>query len=207
MDLPVIVLGLGNPGTRYRATRHNIGFRVLDRLALRHGASFDARRDLKAWATEVAGPAGRLVLAKPRTYMNRSGRAAVALCAHFDVDPSEILLVYDDADLALGRIRLRLQGGAGGHNGVRSAIDALRTDRIPRLRLGVRGADRGDGELSDYVLAPFEGVEEPVAVALVDLAVEAIEAAVEKGVEAAMNVYNGRSVAPSDPAARSEEDG
>jgi PTH1 family peptidyl-tRNA hydrolase len=184
-----------------------MGFRVLDGLASRYGASFGTPRELKAWATEVAGPSGRLVLAKPRTYMNRSGRAAVALCAHFDVDPSEMLLVYDDADLELGRLRLRLQGGAGGHNGVRSTIDALRTDRIPRLRMGVRGADRGDAELSDYVLAPFEAVEEPVAAALVDLAVEAVDAAIEKGVEAAMNAYNGRSVAPSDPAVRSEEDG
>lgn len=207
MDRPVIVLGLGNPGTRYRATRHNMGFRVLDGVALRRGASFAAPRELKAWAAEVEGPSGRLILAKPRTYMNRSGRAAVALCAHYAVDPSELLVVYDDADLELGRMRLRLQGGAGGHNGLRSTIDALRTDRIPRLRLGVRGAGRDTEELSDYVLGPFDADEEPVAAALVDLAVEAVEAAVEGGVAAAMNRYNARNVSARDSAARSEDDG
>ena len=207
MGRPVIVLGLGNPGTRYRATRHNMGFRVLDRLALRQGASFAATPELKAWAAEVEGPGGRFVLAKPRTYMNRSGRAAVALCAHYAVEPSEILLVYDDADLELGRLRLRLQGGAGGHNGLRSTIDALRTERIPRLRMGVRGAGRDDAELADYVLGPFLAEEQPLAAALVDLAVEAVEAAVEGGIEAAMNAFNARSVSSSDSAARSEEDG
>jgi PTH1 family peptidyl-tRNA hydrolase len=136
--------------------------------------------------------------------MNRSGRAAVALCARYAVEPSRILLVYDDADLELGRIRLRLQGGAGGHNGVRSTINALRTEQIPRLRLGVRGAGRGEAELADYVLEPFEAAEEPVAAALVDLGVEAVEAVLEKGVEAAMNAYNGRSVSTSDSGAPPE---
>jgi PTH1 family peptidyl-tRNA hydrolase len=184
-----------------------IVFGVLDRLAVRRGASFAAPRELKAWAAEITRPDGRLILAKPRTYMNRSGRAAVALCARYAVDPSELLVVYDDADLELGRLRLRLHGGAGGHNGLQSTIDALRTEWIPRLRLGVRGADRGDAELADYVLSPFEAAEESVAAALVDLAVEAVEAAVEGGVEAAMNTYNARSVSVCDPARRSDEDG
>jgi PTH1 family peptidyl-tRNA hydrolase len=205
VDRPIIVLGLGNPGVRYRTTRHNLGFRVLDLLAASWRASFGTARDLKAWTAEVAIPSGRVVLAKPSTYMNRSGRAAVALCAHYEVDASGLLVVLDDADLELGRIRLRPGGGAGGHNGMRSTIDALRTDGIPRLRLGVRGPGREDADLSDYVLAPFGDDEEAVASALVDLGAEAVGAVLASGIESAMNVFNARSVATDEAEARPEE--
>jgi PTH1 family peptidyl-tRNA hydrolase len=207
VDRPKIVLGLGNPGTRYRCTRHNLGFRVLDRLAADRGASLCLVRELKAWTADLAGPGGALVLAKPRTYMNRSGRAALALCSRFGATPADLLVVHDDADLELGRVRLRPCGGPGGHNGMRSVIDALGSERILRLRLGVRGPAREEQDLADYVLSDFEPDEEPVADALVAVGVEAVEAVLRDGFEAAMNSYNARFVTPADQPERSEQEG
>lgn len=192
MERPRIILGLGNPGIRYRKTRHNMGFRVADRLAERWDVSFDLSRELKAWVAETRGREGRLVLAKPRTYMNRSGLAAVALCGRYACDPCQLLVVYDDADLDLGRVRLRPLGGAGGHNGLRSISDALQTERFPRVRLGVRGEARGEADLSDYVLLPFDRAERPAAAVLVDRGADAVQGIVEDGLEAAMNAFNVR---------------
>lgn len=193
MDPVAIVLGLGNPGARYRATRHNLGFRVVDRLAERRSVRLRAAGELgesALWA-EHAGAGGPLVLAKPRLYMNRSGRAAVALCRRYAVSPQQLLVVYDDADLELGRLRVRQTGRAGGHNGVRSIIDALGSEDFPRLKLGVRGAGRQEQELADYVLESFADDEREVVDALVGLAVEAVEEILAAGVTAAMNRYNG----------------
>jgi PTH1 family peptidyl-tRNA hydrolase len=194
---PFIVLGLGNPGTRYRETRHNLGFRVVDSLAARWGAPLALRRELQSWVAEVERPGGPLLLAKPRTYMNRSGRAARALCEHFGIEPSRLLVIYDDADLDLGRLRLRPAGGRGGHRGLGSTIDALATERIPRLRLGVRGAGRGDEPLADYVLTPFDPEERPIASELVERAADVVEAVLEHGLEAAMNAHNRRDASPA----------
>lgn len=196
MAPPIVVLGLGNPGARYVPTRHNLGFRVIDRLVGQLGASPLVHGDLarRAWTAEGEVAAGKLVLAKPRTYMNHSGRAAVALCRHFAVPPAGLILVYDDADLKLGRMRIRGAGSAGGHRGVRSVIEALGSQDFPRLRLGVRGTRREEQELEDYVLAPFEPAEEPVAAALVELAATAIRAILELGLEPAMNRFNGARV-------------
>jgi len=192
-----IVLGLGNPGERYSATRHNLGYRVLDGLARRGGARF--RRaglfDRSAWSTRIVRPSGPVVLAKPRTYMNRSGNAAVALCRRYGATPGEILVVYDDADLELGRLRIRPSGSAGGHNGLQSIVDALGSREIPRLRLGVRGERRGDRELSEYVLSEFGEEELPVADALVDLGIESVETILDEGLTSAMNRFNARIAA------------
>jgi PTH1 family peptidyl-tRNA hydrolase len=208
-DRPQIVLGLGNPGARYEATRHNLGFRVVEELARRAGAKFSrsAADAGPAWAVEIDGAAGRLVLAQPRTYMNRSGRAGVALCERYGAGPGDVLVVHDDADLELGRLRLRPGGGAGGHNGVRSLMDAFRTDAFPRLRLGVRGAGRAQAELADYVLEPFDPDERPVAARLVELAAEVVEAVVRDGVQRGMNEYNSRFVAAAEAEPCDEEEG
>jgi PTH1 family peptidyl-tRNA hydrolase len=186
-----VVLGLGNPGERYRRTRHNLGFRVVDRLAERSGARFTVDVDRRATAAEPT--AGDVVLAKPRTYMNLSGRAAVALCGRYRVTAERLLVVYDDADLVLGRIRIRPRGGPGGHNGLRSLIDALRTDGFPRVRLGVLGRERESTELEQYVLEPFAPDEEPVVEGMVTRAAEAVELILEAGIEAAMNRCNTRT--------------
>jgi len=191
-----IVLGLGNPGSRYRDTRHNIGFRVVDRLAERRAVRLRAAGPLsgRAWIAEHRGAAGRLVLAKPRPYMNRSGRAAVAICRHFDAALDSLLVIYDDADLALGRIRIRTDGGAGGHNGVRSLIEVFGSGGFGRVRLGVRGAARFEMELSDYVLERFEREEQPIVDDLVELGAAAVDVSLEYGLQAAMNRFNGQSV-------------
>lgn len=190
-----IVLGLGNPGARYRATRHNLGFRVIDRLADLTGVDLRVAEELggKAWTASAVLGGREVVLAKPRTYMNRSGRAALALCDLHGVTPAELLVVFDDADLELGRVRLRPQGRAGGHRGIASLIDALRSEEFPRLKLGVRGEGREDRELSDYVLDEFEPDERPTAERLVELAVEVVVATVQTDVQTAMNRYNSRS--------------
>lgn len=150
----------------------------------------ELRRDLKSWTAEARIAERPVVLARPRTYMNRSGRAALALCRHYDVEPAELLVVYDDADLALGRLRIRPGGSAGGHNGLASLIQVLGTDEIPRVRLGVRGEGRDEVELADYVLEEFEDEERPIADELVRAGAEAVAAILDGGVTAAMNRYN-----------------
>jgi PTH1 family peptidyl-tRNA hydrolase len=187
-----IVLGLGNPGISYRSTRHNLGFRVVDRLAEKRGVRLRAAGELgsRVWTVELSAPSGRVVLAKPRTYMNRSGRAAVALCRHYQVKPEDLVAVHDDADLALGRIRIRPGGGSGGHNGIRSIMEVLGTGDFPRVRLGVKGERREDTELADYVLEPFAADEEGPAEALVELGVDAVGTLLRDGLAVAMNRYN-----------------
>ena len=189
---PRIVLGLGNPGTRYRGTRHNLGFEVLDRVAAEERVRFGEPEALRgrAWAVELEAASGGLVLAKPRTYMNHSGRAALALCRHYAAAPTELLVVYDDADLELGRLRLRPAGGAGGHNGVRSLIDALGTGEFARLRLGVRGAGREEADLADYVLDPFAPAERAIAADLAERGAQAVREVLDRGLEPAMNRLN-----------------
>lgn len=201
MDAVWIVLGLGNPGEEYGRTRHNVGFRVLDRLARDHGLSFraDPAVTRKAWTADWPRPEARIVLAQPRTYMNRSGTAAIALCRGYDCAPDRLLVVHDDADLELGRVRVRPDGGAGGHNGIRSIIEGLGTPCFPRVRMGVRGPTRGDGDLADYVLRPFERDEQPMADAAVELAAKTVTAVLQSGVTEAMNLYNGRRAGAPSP--------
>ena len=204
----MIVLGLGNPGSRYRHTRHNAGFRVVDRLAERRAMTLRAGGPLsnRAWIGEQAGDAGRLVLAKPRTYMNRSGRAAAAICRQYNAGLDSLVVVYDDADLALGRIRIRPEGGTGGHNGIRSMIEVLGSGGFARVRLGVRGAGRFEAELSDYVLDRFEPEEAPIFDELVELAADAVDEILDRGLEAAMNRFNGRCVTSAGASADDEKE-
>lgn len=191
-----IVLGLGNPGARYHATRHNLGFWVLDLLAERQGVSLsrrDAITDLALLAeVEVSGQPA--VLAKPRTFMNRSGRAGQALQRFFGTALEDLLVVHDDADLELGRLRIRREGSAGGHNGIRSLIASLGGGEFPRIKLGVRGVGRGEGELADYVLDAFAEDERPTAQALAAAGADAVEAVLREGIASAMNLWNGKNV-------------
>jgi PTH1 family peptidyl-tRNA hydrolase len=188
-----VVLGLGNPGARYSGTRHNLGFRVIERLAGDAAASLDAAGSLGglAWTARIDRPAGSLILAMPRTFMNRSGLAAAAICRHYGIPPERVVAVFDDADLELGRIRVRGAGRAGGHRGVASIIEALGSIEFPRIRLGVRGDGRESEPLEEYVLRPFARDEEPIADALVEVGAEAVLAVLRDGIGAAMNRYNG----------------
>jgi PTH1 family peptidyl-tRNA hydrolase len=183
------VVGLGNPGERYRETRHNLGFRVVEALGRRLGAP-PAGVECNA---RVAEPAAGPLLALPQTYMNRSGYALRCLVERHGFEPGEVLVVYDDVSLPLGRLRLRPGGSPGGHRGMESVVENLRTDRIPRLRLGCAGEDGTPAgeELVDYVLAPFRSEEREAAEEMVERAADACETWLREGIEAAMNRFNG----------------
>ena len=188
-----VVLGLGNDGPEYRFTRHNVGFMVADAIALRCGAAFAARGDLGrlTWTAEAEYAGQRVLLAKPRTLMNRSGQAAAAIGRKFAAQPGDFIVVFDDADLAFGRVRVRPEGGAGGHNGVRSLIESLAVREFPRVKLGVLGEGRHSRDLADYVLDRFHPDERPTVAAMVDLAADAVAMVLKDGVEAAQRAYNG----------------
>jgi PTH1 family peptidyl-tRNA hydrolase len=190
-----VVLGLGNPGERYRFTRHNLGREVVDLLARRWGEGGALRTALGkvAWTATIRIRGQAVVLSKSRTYMNRSGRAAVALRARYGIPPGNLLVVYDDADLELGRIRIRPDGGAGGHNGMRAVISALGSEAFPRVRLGVLGQERDSTDLADYVLSEFRPDEQETASSLVALGADAVEAVLQDGLPEAMNRFNRRS--------------
>ncbi|HWN41119.1 MAG TPA: aminoacyl-tRNA hydrolase [Thermoanaerobaculia bacterium] len=186
-----LILGLGNPGERYCDTRHNVGFFVVEELARRWGVRLD-RRECNAF---VGGPGGdqSTLLALPQTYMNRSGWAARCLLESHGLDPAGVLVVYDEVALPLGKLRLRKSGSPGGHRGLESVIENLRTDQVPRLRLGVSpedGPPRGE-DLVEFVLAPFPPGERETVEAMVARAADACEAWVKEGAEAAMMRFNG----------------
>lgn len=179
-----LVAGLGNPGVEYNRTRHNIGFDVVDFLASEWGLVWQHSKSWHAlWAKGE-----RAILVKPASYMNRSGEALLAVANFYKIEPAEILVVLDDLALELGRLRLRTEGGAGGHNGLESIILSLGTEAIPRLRLGI-GAAPSDGA-SDYVLGRFFKEERPVIEKAIARAADAVKCAIDKGVLSAMNLFN-----------------
>lgn len=182
-------MGLGNPGPRYDATRHNVGWWVVDRLAYDWGfESFEEAGPGLATAGVVGGH--RVELRKPTVFMNRSGLAVLDLVGRegFDVG-TDLLVVVDDAALDVGRVRFRPGGGAGGHNGLRSVTEALGTDAWPRLRLGV-GRCPDDIDLADWVLTPMDGDDETQVVELLPEMTRAVEYWLDEGTEAAMNRFN-----------------
>jgi PTH1 family peptidyl-tRNA hydrolase len=181
-----LVLGLGNPGPRYAGTRHNIGFRVVDELARRMEAGPWAGFELCDLV--VLPVAGGVVAAKPMTYMNRSGAAFRWLMDRCSVAPADALVVVDDIDLPLGRMRLRKQGGPGTHNGMRDLCRSVGMG-FPRLRVGVCG-DRDADDLAAWVTAPFEPDERQVAERAIARAADAVEAVLADGIDAAMNEFN-----------------
>jgi peptidyl-tRNA hydrolase, PTH1 family len=182
-----LVVGLGNPGSRYRHTRHNLGFMVVDALADRWGVSVGGRRhECELGTGDFAGD--RVLLAKPQTYMNASGEAVGKLRRLHRLEPPEILAVYDDLDLAVGRVRLRGEGGAGGHNGVASLITVLGKG-FPRLRIGI-GRPPGGADPVGFVLEPFSEPEGPVVREALAQAVEGVESWLENGIEWTMNKLN-----------------
>ena len=191
-----LVVGLGNPGDAYARTRHNVGFRVLDQLVRNAGAERWVPFSLCHATSAPQVP--RLILAKPRTFMNRSGEAVEWLLDHLEMEPDQMLVVVDDVDLDLGALRIRPSGGPGTHNGLRDICDRL-GDGFPRLRLGVRG-DEGWEDLASWVLSPFSNDEVPVAETMLRRAADAAATAVEDGVVPAMSRFNGPP--PPEPGAR-----
>jgi len=190
-----VVCGLGNPGDRYRFTRHNVGFRVVDLLADRWGLTGEGRLRDGAASLEarLPEPIGRVLLVKPMRFMNRSGAPLRAAMRQADVElETELLLVTDDIDLPLGRLRLRRSGSAGGHNGLRDVIAALGTDEFNRLRIGVGRA----GTAAGHVLATFRPDERDAATEMVAVGADAVERWLSDGIDEAMNVFNGFELDP-----------
>ncbi|HET8571672.1 MAG TPA: aminoacyl-tRNA hydrolase [Candidatus Limnocylindria bacterium] len=186
-----VICGLGNPGERYRYTRHNVGFRVVDLLADRWKVSGGRVRDGAA-SIEVPRPSGAVLLVKPMKYMNLSGGPLRAAMRQTNAEPgSDLLVVADDVDLPLGRIRLRRSGSAGGHNGLRDIISAFGSNEFARLRVGI---GRG-GETVDHVLSTFGPPERELAALAVAVAADAAERWLSDGIEAAMNEFNGTDLA------------
>ena len=188
LNAPRLIVGLGNPGETYRDTRHNIGFMVLDEIARRMGTAF---REEKRWFGMVAKFTGGYLL-KPLTFMNESGRSVQSVGHFYKASPAQSLVVYDDVDLPLGRLRFRTSGSAAGHNGIRSLIASLGTDEFPRLKVGISPADgRPAGErMVGHVLGKFRAEEQPALQTVIQRAADAVLSAVDRGLENAMNVFN-----------------
>ncbi len=178
-----LVAGLGNPGREYKRTRHNVGLMVLDRLAADAQLPWDySEKWGAAWAKT------NVILIKPATYMNRSGQPLAAIANFYKIAASEILVVLDDFALPLGRLRLRAQGSSGGHNGLESVFEHFGTEEIARLRIGI-GAAPSAGAV-DYVLGRFFEEEKPILDAAIRRAADAVNCVIDKGLDAAMNVFN-----------------
>ena len=183
-----LIVGLGNPGQEYRDTRHNVGFKVVDELARRH--------DVQSWNEKFGGLEAKTrfndlvaLLVKPLSFMNLSGQAVQAFTAFYKIETPEILVIVDDVELPLGRLRARPSGGAGGHNGLKSVIQSLGTEQFPRLRIGVGRGDAGKN-LSNFVLGRFSDDEHETITAAVSRAADATEVFIEQGIGPAMNIFN-----------------
>ena len=179
-----LVAGLGNPGAEYTHTRHNVGFMLVDFLA--HEARLKWEKSGKADA--ATAKLREALLVKPASYMNRSGYPLQAIAQFFKIAPEEMLIVLDDFSLPLGRLRIRQNGGPGGHNGLESVIVQFGTEEIPRLRIGI-GPAPAEGS-SDYVLSNFLEEQKPVIRSTIERAAEAVKCAIDKGVVSAMNTFN-----------------
>jgi PTH1 family peptidyl-tRNA hydrolase len=183
-----LIVGLGNPGRKYARNRHNVGFMVVDRLAIHLGVKF-TRMEFKALVAKETYQGKRLILAKPQTFMNDSGKAAGALLNFYKLAHENLLVVYDDVDLPLGVLRLRPAGGSAGQKGMRSIIERLGVETFPRLRVGI-GRPPGRMEAADYVLQDFSKAETEILGQLLDFAVEATLTAITQGIDKAMNQFN-----------------
>jgi peptidyl-tRNA hydrolase, PTH1 family len=186
-----LIAGLGNPGQKYASTRHNVGFEVLDLLASRHGLTWDSA---PADALMARWRASGSLLFKPLTFMNLSGHAVGDVLRYFKIDVADMLVIVDEVQLELGRLRARPYGSAGGHNGLKSVIQQLGTDRFARLRIGVgRGDARRD--LADHVLASFDKDERATIDDAITRAADAAELFIVEGIETVMNRFNSRQSA------------
>lgn len=201
-----LIVGLGNPGEEYRGTRHNVGFEVVDEMARRWGVAFrSAPADALLANAPAAGGRDAVLLAKPLTYMNRSGFAVGALMRYYRIEPDDLLVVTEDVNLPLSRLRARRQGSSGGHNGLRSIIDAFAGEGFSRLRVGV---GRGDPRqrLSGRVLSRFNRTERPAVDDVVRRAADAAEMFAEAGIGAVMNTFNRREAERGDQEAAAGPD-
>ena len=188
-SLDLLVVGLGNPGREYARNRHNAGYLVVDELARRHGGAW--RSKFSGQVAEIRLDGHKVALLKPETYMNESGRAVGAAARFFKLEPDAVLVVHDEGDFDLGRVELKVGGGLGGHNGLRSIAQHLKTQDFLRLRIGVGRPERGDPRpLADYVLSDFDPHDDPES--LIARAADAVETLDAEGVARAQAAVNRR---------------
>jgi len=190
MAEPQLVVGLGNPGPQYAKTRHNVGFMVADLLAARLGEPFKVHK--RSGAEIVTGRLGNrsVILAKPRTYMNESGRHVGPLAKFYSVSPADVIVIHDELDIDFGTIRLKLGGGEGGHNGLRSVVNALGTKEFQRVRIGI-GRPPGRKDPAAFVLESFTAAERDEVPTICAQAADATELLIETGLESAQNIVHG----------------
>lgn len=182
-----VIAGLGNPGRKYENTRHNMGFITIDRLAEKHDIKVDKLK-FKALVGEGRIAGRKVLLVKPQTYMNLSGESIREVMRFYKLEPGNLLVIYDDIDLEQGALRIRKFGSAGTHNGMKSVVYQLQSDRFPRIRIGIGSQKKGD--LVNFVIGGFSKEEVPVLEETVTKAVSAIECIVEEDIDIAMNRYN-----------------
>ena len=186
-----MIVGLGNPGKDYEKTRHNVGFRSTDLLAGLLKTKID-RLKFKALTRMVNYNGMKVLLVQPQTYMNLSGAAVSALATYYKVKPERILVIFDDISLPVGRIRIRKDGSAGGHNGIKSIIQSLGTDQFPRVKVGVGAKPHPDYDLADWVLSRFSAQEEKALEPALENAANAALLLIDQGPEKAASAYNGK---------------
>ena len=185
-----LIVGLGNPGREYEKTRHNCGFRAIDLLAEKLGCKID-RLKFQGLYGQVNYGGGKLYLLKPQTYMNLSGRSVLQLSAYFNVPPQRIIVLFDDISLEPGRLRIRADGSAGGHNGIKSIIQEVGSQNFPRVKIGVGAKAHPEQDLADWVLSTFSASEEKALASALERAADAALCIIDKGVPEAANRYNG----------------
>jgi peptidyl-tRNA hydrolase, PTH1 family len=192
--IPELIVGLGNPEPKYDKTRHNIGFDAVDELAKIWQMSLKENNRFQGLFAEGVAPGGKKIrLLKPLTYMNRSGQSVRAVTDWYKIDPKSVLVIYDDMDLPTGRLRIRLSGSAGGHNGMKSIISHLGSQDFPRLRIGIGKSDEKKETIS-HVLGKFAPQEIKIIEEILYTSVKAIELSLKEGIEQSMNRYNSFSV-------------
>ncbi|SHK21512.1 aminoacyl-tRNA hydrolase [Paramaledivibacter caminithermalis] len=182
-----VIVGLGNPGKKYTGTRHNVGFEVVDYLAYRNNIEVKKIKH-KALIGEGIIDGKEVMLVKPQTFMNLSGQSVLEICEYYKIDISKLIVIYDDIDIDLGRIRIRKKGSGGTHNGMRNIIYLLQKDEFPRIRIGIGKPTHRD--LVSYVIGRFGEDEREDIVLSIKLAAEAVESIVSEGMDKAMNKYN-----------------
>ena len=185
-----LIVGLGNPGREYEKTRHNCGFRAIDMLAEKLGCKVDKLK-YQGLYTQVNYQGKKLFLLKPQTYMNLSGRSVLQLSAYFNIPPQRIIVMFDDISLEPGRLRIRQDGSAGGHNGIKSIINEIGSQAFPRVKIGVGAKPNPDFDLADWVLSTFSASEEKALASALERAGEAALTIIDRGVAESANRFNG----------------
>ena len=185
-----LIVGLGNPGREYEKTRHNAGFRALDILADQLNVKVDKLK-YQGLYCQTTYKSSKLFLLKPQTYMNLSGRSVLQLSAYYSIPPQRIIVLFDDISLEVGRLRIRADGSAGGHNGIKSIIAEVGSQAFPRVKIGVGGKPNPDADLADWVLSGFSAKEEKDLKSALDRAADAALCIIDRGVPETANRFNG----------------